>query len=326
MMVKSYNGKTYDEWTSYFRDKQEYYRNMFMYNVDFAMAVMEDPELYGWSETGVDDFIDYLVNECNLRNAPYHTIIRNKNETDELNIDDIGETIERMCNRKYVDKFHEKAEEMAPRSKDVKNALDDTVTGIFGMQVINEELEGLKTVLGDGAFISDDYVRLYEESYERKFLRQENLDAGFFFVGGGVSTEKMKIDKSTCKFRQDSEDGYIAFSLRSPYRYQLMDEVYHSCTFTGPCKVTLKGLVSTQNDDYMDGIKINVWGWDIATDYVTGLNLRKDIVTGEQFIRAVYCRYLVDGLYDLQDIHDDFRNRIKEHLNEVEFDVDLHEG
>ncbi|MDO9517130.1 MAG: hypothetical protein Q7J10_03665 [Methanosarcinaceae archaeon] len=305
--TETHRGVTFKEDISYDEKYLTLYRNQLLENVNYAQAVMGEPELFNLSNFDVEYHLQHYMNLYRITLFPFQLI----------SMDDIKETIDKLANKERVKNIKEQAQYSSPSLYNITSVISQTVAGIFGMAVSSERIHITKAVLERGYYRKTETMTSTNGSYEKNRLAENNIDGDLFVSGGAVSSSKIEVEKSSCWFLNNSDEGYITFRTSTPKGLQRYGEVVHDCKFTGPCKLTLGGVFVVKDDDLLKGIGLQESKWKISSDGICGIKLHFVETIGEKEIQCNYVQLLESGVYNLKEYYVDFEAHVRALLHEA---------
>lgn len=303
---ETYRGCTLKDDINYHKNYSTLYRNQLFENVNYAAAVINEPELFGLSNLDIELYLQNCMNRYRITISPFQLITK----------DEIKETIDKFVSKERVESIKEQAQNSCPSLHNLTSVISKTVASIFGMAESNEGIFIAQGSFERGYYRKNETVIPNDESYERKCLMGNNADANIFVTGGGLSSTKLEVERSSCWFLNNHDEGYIAFRTSTPKGLQRYGEVVLDCKFTGPCKLTFGGVFVVRNDNLLNGTGLQESVWKISQDNTCGIKLSL-FNDNEKEIQCHYVQLLESGVYDLKEFYVDFEAHVRALLHEV---------
>ena len=304
---ETYRGITFKDSVNYKKKYLAMYRNQLLENVNYAQAVMDESELFGLSNIDLEYHLQHYMDLYRITLFPFQLI----------SVDDIKETIDRLANKERVKSIKEQAQYGSPSLYSITSVISQTVAGIFGMAVSSERIHITKAVLERGYYRKTENMSSTNGSYEKNRLMNNNIDGDLFVSGGAVSASKIEVEKSSCWFLNNSDEGYITFRTSTPNGLQRYNEVVLDCKFTGPCKLTFGGVFVVRDDTLLNEVVLQESKWKISLDETCGIKLHLVETIGEKEIQCHYVQLLESGVYNLKECYMDFEVHVRALLHEA---------
>jgi len=305
---ETYRGCTLKDDINYHKNYLTLYRNQLLENVNYAAAVMDEPELFGLSNLDVEHYLQDYMDRYRVTISPFQLIDK----------DAIKETIDKFVSKERVESIKEQVQNSSPSLHNLTYVISKTVAGIFGMAESNEGIFIATGSFERGYYRKNENLMPNDESYERKRLMDNDADADLFVTGGGMSSTKLEVEKSSCWFMNNHDEGYIAFRTSTPKGLQIFNEVVLDCKFTGPCKLTLGGVFVVRENDLLNGFGLQESVWKISQDGTCGIKSSFYNDT-EKEIQCNYVQLLESGVYNLKEYYIDFEAHVRALLHEAGF-------
>lgn len=303
---ETYRGCTLKDDINYHKNYLTLYRNQLLENVNYVAAVIDNPELFGLSNSDVEYYLQHYMNRYRITISPFQL----------TTTDDIKETVDKLVNKKRVESIKEQAQNSSPGLYNITSVISKTVAGIFGMAESNEGIFIAKGSFERGYYRKNENLMPNDESYERKRLMDNNTDADLFVTGGGLSSTKLEVERSSCWFMNNHDEGYITFRTSTLKGLQRFNEVVLDCKFTGPCKLTLGGVFVVRDDNLLNGIGLEESVWKISQGGICGIKL-SFFDDKEKDIQCHYVQLLRSGVYNLKEYYMDFEAHVRTLLHET---------
>jgi len=303
---ETYRGCTLKDDINYHKRYLTLYRNQLLENVNYAAAVIDEPELFGLSNLDLEHYLQDCMDRYRITISPFQLITK----------DEIKETVDKFVSKERVESIKEQVQNSSPSLYNITSVISKTVAGIFGMAESNEGIFIAKGSFERGYYRKNENLMPNDESYERKRLMDNDADADLFVTGGGMSSTKLEVERSSCWFMNNHDEGYIAFRTSIPKGLQRFNEVVLDCKFTGPCKLTLGGVFVARNDTLLNDIGLQQSQWMISQDGTCGIKL-SFFDDKEKEIQCHYVQLLESGVYNLKEYYMDFEAHVRALLHEA---------
>ena len=305
-MSKTFDGLTYQQRIDTLNSRFTYYHTMFLDSVNYAFAIIQEPERFSTSAGEIANILKYWKEEYQITINPYRYI----------SDDDVLMAFQEAANSTRVQDIIARTSEYQPPKYKIEEALNHSLCGLFGMGEVLEAREGLKNLLARNAFHENDVCLQTKELYERTYLKKEGRIADLFFSGGGLSHSSINVKVSNLNFRNVPNLGYMSFSMNRTQRCATLSEVFCQGTFSGLSQLSLRGVFITANDGVFQGSAFPVKKWVLSKDKKCGVGLTIDMATGNKFIFVHYCRLLPEGVHEFQDYFNEFKYQARQVLKD----------